>query len=70
MNITHFTDDRIDDITSGRAPMTDEERGFLIIDTSSFEECEHSKSDLAAMSDADLMHAAYSTWADYVGGQY
>lgn len=65
MKHEHFIDERIDDIRSGRTPLTDEERAFLLADTPRFEECGYTGAELAAMSDADLMSAAYSAWADY-----
>lgn len=66
----HFTDEKIDDITSGRAPLTDEEREFLLSDTPRYEECTRSREELAAMSDQNLMSAAYSVWADYAKSMY
>lgn len=70
MDKLHFTDERIDDIRSGRSPMTDEERAFLIEDTPTFEECSDTAEELAALSDADLMSTAYGVWADYVSCMY
>lgn len=70
MKADHFTDERIDDIRSGRTPLTTEERTFLLEDTPSFEECAYTRAELAAMSDADLMSAAYGVWADYVRCMY
>lgn len=65
-----FTDDRIDDIRSGRSPMTTEERAYLIEDTPRFEECSDTAEDLAKLSDPDLMSAAYRVWADYCSCMY
>ena len=62
-----FEDWRIDEVRSG-APLTTEERMFLVKDTPRFEECSYSAEDLLAMSDADLMSAAYGVWAEYVSG--
>lgn len=59
-----FGDERIWAVKAG-APLTPEERAFLLDDTPRFEECFHTKEELEAMSDADLMSAAYSAWADY-----
>lgn len=59
-----FGDDRIWAVQAG-APLTPEERAFLLEDTPRFEECTRTNDELAAMSDADLMSAAYSVWADY-----
>lgn len=70
MKHEHFTDERIDDIRSGCMPLTPEERIFLILDTPRHEECELTEAELAAMSDADLMSAAYSVWADYVRSMF
>lgn len=61
-----FTDERIDDILSGRSPMTAEERSFLIEDTPSFEECDDTPEALAALTDIELMGTAYRVWSDYV----
>lgn len=69
MNITHFTDDRIAEVRSGRSPLTPEERAFLLEDTPRFEECDEKPEVLAAMSDRELMGFAYGCWADYVSGQ-
>lgn len=65
MNIAHFTDSRIAEIHEGTLSMTPEERAFLIASTPGFEECDRSADDLAAMSDAELMRAAYGVWADF-----
>lgn len=70
MNKLDFTDDRIDDILSGRSPLTEDERAYLLEDTPRFEECHYKADELAGMSDADLMGAAYSVWADYVRCMY
>lgn len=70
MKHEHFTDGRIDDICSGRTSLTAEERAFLLADTPGFEECTYTEAELAAMSDADLMSAAYSVWADYARCMY
>lgn len=59
-----FGDERIWAVQDG-APLTTEERAFLLEDTPRFEECTHNADELAAMNDADLMSAAYSAWADY-----
>lgn len=66
MKPDHFTDERIDDVCSGRTPLTAEERAFLIEDTPRYEECGHTSDELAAMTDVALMSAAYGVWADYV----
>lgn len=60
----YFGDERIFAIQAG-APMTAEEREFLVTDTPRFEECTHTEAELRAMSDKDLMSTAYSVWADY-----
>ena len=65
----HFDDLRIDDITSGRTPMTAAEREYLLADTLRFEECLHSETELKALDDIALMKAAYGAWADYASGQ-
>ena len=65
MQYEHFTDERIDNIRSGGALMTAEERAFLIEDTPRLEECGHTGAALALMSDAALMDVAYSAWVDY-----
>jgi len=70
MKVEHFTDERIDYICSGRSSLTADERTFLLEDTPRFEECSHSKDELAAMSDASLMSAAYRIWADYARSMY
>jgi hypothetical protein len=67
MTYTDFTEERQDEIrTSGK--MTAEERAWLLEDTPRFEECDWTRVELEAMPDAELMRAAYSTWADYVRG--
>lgn len=65
MRISDFTDERISEVRSGHSPLTKEEREFLVRDTPTFEECAESAADLAKMTDADLMAAAYGVWADY-----
>ena len=60
-----FEDWRIDEVRVG-APLTAEERMFLVEDTPRFEECTNTEADLLAMSDAELMSTAYNVWADYV----
>lgn len=70
MKHDHFSDERIDDIHIGRASLTADERAFLLADTPRFEECNYAEAELAAMSDADLMSAAYSAWADYARCMY
>lgn len=70
MDKLHFDDDRIDDIRSGRSPLTAEERAYLIEDTPRFEGCGETSEGLAKLSDPDLMSAAYSVWADYVSCMY
>jgi hypothetical protein len=69
INITHFDEVRIDQITSGAVPMTVRERAFLVSDTARFEECCHSVDQLGAMTDKDLMNVAYGVWAEYASGQ-
>lgn len=64
MDVNHFNDERVNEVMSGAA-LTPEERTFLILDTASFEECELTQSELAAMNDASLMSVAYGVWADY-----
>lgn len=66
----HFTDDRIEEIRSGRSSLTAEERAFLIADTPRHEECTYTEDDLAAMSDTELMDAAHGVWVDYVRCMY
>lgn len=60
-----FEDWRIDEVLGG-APLTTEERRFLVGDTPRFEECSNTPEELLAMSDADLMEQAYRVWAEYV----
>lgn len=59
-----FEDWRIDEVCGG-APLTAEERAYLIEDTPSFEECSNTPEELLAMNDADLMNTAYRVWAEY-----
>jgi hypothetical protein len=68
MNTSHFTDDIIEAIRSGKRSLTQEERYFLIHDTLTFEECEYADTELATMDDPELMRAAYGVWADYAAG--
>ncbi len=70
MKHDNFTDERIDDIRDGRTPLTPEERDFLICDTPRFEECVRTKAELAELSDADLMIAAYGVWIDYARSMF
>lgn len=70
MKHDHFTDERIDNIRSGSTLLTADERAFLLADTPRFEECSYTEAELAAMSDAGLMSAAYSVWADYARCMY
>ncbi|WP_234053668.1 MULTISPECIES: hypothetical protein [unclassified Xanthobacter] len=65
MQISHFTDERIAEITGQQSPMTAEERSFLIANTPTFEECAETADELSAMGDVELMRTAYSVWADY-----
>lgn len=67
MRVGHFTDALIDAVLNGH-PLSIEEREFLIRDTPTFEECNESQQELSVMSDAELMRAAYSVWADYASG--
>ena len=64
MNAAHFSDDRIAEIDAG-APLTTEERTFLLEDTPRMEECNYTAEELSGMNDKDLMSAAYWAWADY-----
>lgn len=59
-----YTDDRIDAVRMG-APLTADERADLLEHTPNFEECRHTREQLAKMSDADLMTTAMWVWADY-----
>ena len=69
MNTAHFHDDRIHEVLAG-APLTPEEREFLITDTPNFEECDADVAiTLTRLSDAELMRTAYSVWRDYVRTQ-
>lgn len=65
MELRDFEDWRIDEVRRG-APLTKEERTFLVEDTPRFEECSNTSEELSAMSDSDLMSTAYRVWADYV----
>lgn len=65
MKLSHFTDDVISDLRLGNRPMTTEEREALCVDTVKFEECSNTEAELRAMSDSDLMTAAYYVWVDY-----
>ncbi len=47
------------------APLTSEERNYLLEDIPTFEECHRTREELAAMTDAELMNTAYSVWVDY-----
>lgn len=60
-----FKDWRIDEVRNG-APLTTEERLFLVEDTPRFEECSNTEAELLAMDDAELMSTAYNVWRDYV----
>ena len=59
-----FEDERIWEVQGG-APLTSEERSFLLEDTPRFEECTRTREELEAMTDAELMNTAYAAWADY-----
>lgn len=69
IGLRDFDEVRIDDIVSGRVPMTAFERDFLCSDTARFEECQHTEAELRVMSDKDLMNTAYWVWAEYASGQ-
>jgi hypothetical protein len=69
MTYTDFTDERIEHILGG-APLTADEREFLVTDTPRFEECQPEKeADLRAMGDADLMRRCWHIWCNYARGQ-
>jgi hypothetical protein len=69
-NPSHFTDERIAKVQQG-APLTTEERTFLLEDTPRFEECSAEEAaQLPMLSDSDLMQVAYRVWADYVSTQF
>lgn len=69
MKITDFSDERIEAVEAG-APLTAEEREFLVTDTAGFEESwPRKEADYRAMDDATLMRAAYRVWADYASTQ-
>jgi hypothetical protein len=59
-----YTDERIDAVRNGD-PLTDEERVDLLEHTPNFEERSHTRADLEAMSDAELMTAAMWVWHEY-----
>lgn len=59
-----YADERIDAVRMG-APLTEAERADLLEHTPEFEECNHTREELASMNDADLMTAAMWVWADY-----
>lgn len=66
IQVDHFTDARIAEIYAG-APLTIQERAFLIVDTPTFEEAQHLlEKELAKMDDVELMRTAHGVWADYV----
>jgi len=52
-----------------KAPLDDQERDAVIDFAIGFEECSHSREALQAMSDAELVGAAYWAMADYARGQ-
>jgi hypothetical protein len=64
MDRLSYTDERIDEVRMG-APLTDAERADLLEHTPNFEECSHTREELAAMTDAELMTTAMWVWADY-----
>lgn len=65
MNAAHFTDERIAEVEAG-APLTPEERAFLLEDTPRFEECDkETAAALPGMDDKTLMRTAYWVWVDY-----
>lgn len=64
MDIMAFNDARIDAVRSG-APLTPEERAWLLDDVPRFEECTRTQEELVAMNDATLMTYAVSVWTDY-----
>ena len=59
-----FTDERIDEVRAG-APLTADERVWLLDDTPRFEECDLTREELAAMDDSQLMETALWVWTDY-----
>ncbi len=64
-----FTTERSAEVQSGRSPLTNVERQLLIDVTTSFKECSLSTSELSAMTDVDLMTAAYTVWSGYASRQ-
>lgn len=64
-----FDDAFIDDVRTGRLQLTAAEREYLVTDTTRFEECSHTEAELRAMTDAELIWAAYWVWADYASGK-
>lgn len=64
MNALHFSDELIEEITSGRRSLTNEERMFLVGE-SRMEECSASREECEAMTDQDLMRTIYWAWSDY-----
>lgn len=59
-----YTDERIDAVRMG-APLSEAERADLLEHTPTFEECSHTREELAGMTDAELMTAAMWVWTDY-----
>jgi len=66
MNAAYFNDELIEDVTSERRRLTNEERTFLVEDGIRLEECSATPEELQAMNDKDLMNTIYSAWSDYV----
>jgi hypothetical protein len=61
----HFTDATIDELREGKRPMSKQERAYLLETVPNFEECTHTREELAEMDDANLMTTAMWVWVDY-----
>lgn len=50
--------------------LTDDERRDIVSYAHSFEECRYGAAELEALSDQDLVSAAYCAMAEYASGQF
>lgn len=69
VSVTHFTDERINEITVLGRSLTKDEREFLASNTPSFEECDCTEAELRELPDRQLMQVCYAVWADYARSQ-
>lgn len=69
MNVGHLVEDlKCNGFGSNRTLSADERRAIVEY-MARFEECSYSQQELSAMTDSDLVNAAYFVMAEYASGQ-